>query len=329
MQPVSATAKLRPGFCCSQQKWPVKCVAASSKSSGVRVTKFSDGSVTYHFRETADRQDEVERLQQPESSLALISSQQGSFNSNGSAAEALQHQEPGPDIATLRVTTAVLTDPRQQQSSLEQEQGQNGAASSTPTWSLNLEWDSQDCPEPAGKRIAIEQPAPRDVKQTAKNFNGKHRSAQPADPPGNLDSRLDFDHGDAQTLLRAYNSRVAAGRLHAALEVLETLVAAGRIDVLRRCDVNASYLMHRHVSPMLATYCYLDQLPAVLPCPTGNAVNSSLAFSLPCEMQLCLLHSSLDAALSSASTDANLNALQHMQSKTMHSYACSVWFVCS
>ena len=242
MRPVSAFAELRPCCCCSQKKWPVKCIAASSKSSGVRVTKFSDGSVTYHFRETADRQDELERLQQPDSSLALISSQQGSFGLNGSAAEALQHQEPGSDVATLRVTTTVLTDPRQQQSSLEQKQGQNGAASPAPSWSLNLEWDSQDSPEPAGKRIALKQPAPRELKQTAKNSNGKHPNAQPGEPPSNLDSRLDFDNGDMQTLLRAYNSRVAAGRLHAALGVLETLVAAGRTDVLKRCVVIASYL---------------------------------------------------------------------------------------
>lgn len=278
MQPVSATAKLRPCFCCSPQKWPVKCVAASSKSSGVRLTKFSDGSVTYHFDETADRQDELERLQQPDSSLALISSQQGSFTLNGSAAEALQHQEPGPDIATLRVTTTVLTDPRQQQSSLEQEQGQNGAASPSPSWSLNLKWDSQDSPQPAGKCIAIKQPAPGELKQTAKNSNGKHpngkhpngkhSNAQPAESPSNLDSRLDFDHGDAQTLLRAYNSRVAAGRLHAALGVLETLVAAGRTDVIKRCDITASYLVYQHVSLIPATHSYLDKLPALPPCST-------------------------------------------------------------
>ena len=275
MWPVSATAKLRPCFRCSHKKWSVKCVAASSRSSGVRVTKFSDGSVTYHFRETADLQD---GLQQPDSSLALISSQQGSFSSNGSAAETLQHQEPTPDIATLRVTTALFTDPRQQQSSLEQEQRQNGAASPTPSWSLDLERDSQDSPKPAGNRIAIKQPAPRELKQTAKNSNGKH---PPAESPSNLDSRLDFDHGDAQTLLRAYNSRVAAGRLHAALGVLEMLVAADRIDVVRRCDVNASYLTYRHVSCMPATNCCLDKQPALLPQSIVtflNAVKSCHAF---------------------------------------------------
>lgn len=260
-----AFAKLRHCRCCSQQKWPVKCVAASSKSSGVRVTKFSDGSVTYHFRETVDCRDGLEHLQQPDSSLALISSQQDSSRLNGSAAEALQHQEPGPDIASLRVTTTVLTDPRQQQSNLEQEQGQNGAASPAPSWSFNLKWDSQNSPESAGKRIAIKQPAPRELKQTDKNSNGKHPNAQPAEPPSNLDSRLDFDHGDAQMLLRAYNSRVAAGRLHAALGVLETLVAAGRTDVIKRCDVNASDLICQRVSLMHATH-YLDKLPALLPC---------------------------------------------------------------
>jgi len=34
--------------------------------------------------------------------------------------------------------------------------------------------------------------------------------------------------------LRAYSSRAAAGRLDAALQVLEGVVAAGRIDVLSK-----------------------------------------------------------------------------------------------
>lgn len=221
--------------CCSQNKWLVRCVAASSTSSGVRVTKFPDGSVTYHFRETAVSQDDLERLQQPDSSLPSISSQQqDSFSLNGSAAEALQHQETGPDIATLRINTSVLTDPRQQQSNPEPGQGQRGVTSPAPSWSVGLEWDGKDSSEPPGKRTAIKRPAAREIKQATNSSNGRHPKGQPAEPPSNLDSRLDFNNGDAQTLLRAYNSRVAAGRLHAALGVLETLVAAGRIDVLKR-----------------------------------------------------------------------------------------------
>lgn len=170
--------------------------------------------------------------------MPLTSSQQDSFSLNGSAAEALQHQETGPAIAAVRGSTAVLTDPRQQQANLEQGQGQRGAASPAPSWPVDLEWDSQDSSQLPGNSIAIKRPAVRE--KATKTSNGKHPKAQPAEPSSNLDSRLDFHNGDGQTLLRAYNSRVAAGRLHAALGVLETLVAAGRIDVLKRCDHHES-----------------------------------------------------------------------------------------
>lgn len=175
--------------------------------------------------------------------MPLISAQQDSFSVNGSAAEALQQQETGPDIATLRNSTTVLTEPRQQQANLEQGQGQLGAASPAPSWSVDLEWDSQDSSEPPGNRTAIKRPAARLIKQATNSSNGRHPKPQPAEAPSNLDSRLDFHKGDAQTLLRAYNSRVAAGRLHAALGVLETLVAAGRIDVLKRCDLHESHVI--------------------------------------------------------------------------------------
>ncbi|KAL3134957.1 hypothetical protein ABBQ32_007917 [Trebouxia sp. C0010 RCD-2024] len=216
------------------QNWPAKCIAASSASSSVRVTKFPDGSVTYHFSEEADRQVDVELLQQPNSALGLISPQQDSFSSNGAAAEVLQHQEAGTDTASRTAGSAVLSDLRQQ-SSTQQEPGQNGGAS--PSWSVNLEWDRDISPVSASDSTAIKQKVVRKLRQAAKKTNGNHADAQiaqPAEPYSNLDSKLDFDNGDTHMLLRAYNSRVAAGRLHAALGVLEILVAAGRTDVLKR-----------------------------------------------------------------------------------------------
>lgn len=227
-------AKLKACCCCSHQNWPVQCAATASASSSVRVTKFPDGSVTYHFSETAHRQTDVEQLQHPDTS-ALISPQQDSYSSNGAADEVRQHQEAGADAASVRAGSAVLTEP-QQQPLTQQEQGQNGGAS--PNWSLDLDWDSQPSSVSADDSTAIKQKVVRKLRQAAKQTNGKHASTQipqPAETYSNLDSKLDFDNGDTQMLLRAYNSRVAAGRLHAALGVLETLVAAGRTDVLKRC----------------------------------------------------------------------------------------------
>lgn len=170
----------------------------------------------------------------------MISPKQDSYSSNGAAAaaaaEALQHQEPGPDTASLRVATSVISDPEQQQQSNlepEQGQGQNGAASPAPSWTSDLKWDSQSSPDTTSNGIAIEHKVIRNLNQAAKNSNGDIAITHPAEQLSNLDSRLDFDNGDTRMLLRAYNSRVAAGRLHAALEVLESLVAAGRTDVLK------------------------------------------------------------------------------------------------
>lgn len=63
--------------------------------------------------------------------------------------------------------------------------------------------------------------------------NGHSARTADAQHSSNLDSQLDFDKADTHLLLRAYSSRAAAGRLDAALKVLEGVVAAGRIDVLK------------------------------------------------------------------------------------------------
>ena len=51
------------------------------------------------------------------------------------------------------------------------------------------------------------------------------------------DDGLDFDETSTDLLLRAYSSRAAAGRLDAALEVLQGVIKAGRVDVLSRSVV--------------------------------------------------------------------------------------------
>jgi len=69
-------------------------------------------------------------------------------------------------------------------------------------------------------------------RQTPSLHSPAEQDFHSAEQPSNLDNQLDFDNADIQLLLRAYSSRAAAGRLDAALEVLEGVVAAGRLDVL-------------------------------------------------------------------------------------------------
>ena len=55
-----------------------------------------------------------------------------------------------------------------------------------------------------------------------------------------LEDGLDFEETSTNLLLRAYSSSAAAGRLDAALEVLQGVIKAGRVDVLSRSVCSSS-----------------------------------------------------------------------------------------
>lgn len=192
--------------------------------------------MTYHFCEPAERSPERDRHQSDSSLLPTPLAQPESYALNGPASEAPQQQHVSKGLAAFRATNTAVGQARQQQTSV-QEPEQKGARQNPQSWSRKLEWN---------KRVSI---LPNNGSSTVnRNGNKKPQSAprrsgaqqQPAqdfqsmDQASNLDNKLDFDNANTELLLRAYRSRAAAGRLDAALEVLEGVVAAGRIDVLTK-----------------------------------------------------------------------------------------------
>lgn len=194
---------------------------AQATVSDVRVTIMRDGSTTYHFFETED-------LSGQQTDSGAVQGQPA-VNSNS-----VVSFETSPAIA------AYLAD-RQLQS--KPEQRSDGASS----WSRQLaqlqrgnartkhRQQTETRPRPH-RTSASSAPSFRTSKtsQTIYNGYGNGNGDIASDTPTSMDSTLDFDESGTELLLRAYSSRAAAGRLDAALHVLEGVIKAGRIDVLRR-----------------------------------------------------------------------------------------------
>ncbi|KAL0041133.1 hypothetical protein WJX77_005807 [Trebouxia sp. C0004] len=201
----------------------VKCHAAINN---VRVTTFRDGSVTYHFSEPAEF-----TQQQPETNLQPTHSvQTDSYGLNGVPSKAPAKQHVSTVLASFRASSAVAGQTRTQQATL-QEARPTGQAQKTPSWARKLEWNKQVRIIPKNG-LGTQTRNDNKQRQTPSLHSPAEQDLHSAEQPSNLDNQLDFDNADIQLLLRAYSSRAAAGRLDAALEVLEGVVAAGRIDVL-------------------------------------------------------------------------------------------------
>ncbi|DBB18556.1 TPA: hypothetical protein ACH3X3_000188 [Trebouxia sp. C0006] len=220
--PTKPFSAIRP--CSSRHKDRlVKCHAAIN---GVRVTTFRDGSITYHFSEPAEF-----TQQQPETNLQPTQSvQTDSYGLNGVSSEAPAKQHVSNVLASFRASSAVAGQTRTQQATL-QEARPTGQAQSTPSWARKLEWNKQVRIVPKNGLGTHTRNGDKQRQKTSLHSPAE-QDLHSAEQPSNLDNQLDFDNADVQLLLRAYSSRAAAGRLDAALEVLEGVVAAGRIDVL-------------------------------------------------------------------------------------------------
>lgn len=182
-----------------------------------------DGSTTYHFFESP--QDSANQQSQAGAGQA-----QPALNSNS-----VVSFEASPAIA------AYLAD-RQLQSKPQQ---RDGASS----WSRQLaqlqrgnahtKYKQQREAYPRQRRSSTSSGPASQVSNgssTAYNGNG-NRNGNGSGASGSstsLDTELDFDESSTELLLRAYSSRAAAGRLDAALHVLQGVIKAGRIDVLKR-----------------------------------------------------------------------------------------------
>lgn len=211
---------------CRHKDRLVKCRAAANS---VRVTTSRDGSITFHFSEAA----ELTQQQQPDSSLLPTQpALNDSYALIGASSDAPPVQHVSNVLASFRASSAVVGQGRQPQTSLQQSK-QTNQVQNTPSWARKLEWN-----KPA--RV-IPKNGSGTRQRTANRYQPPLPSQSPAEQdfhsaemPRNLDDQLDFDSANTQLLLRAYSSRAAAGRLDAALEVLEGVVAAGRLDVLTK-----------------------------------------------------------------------------------------------
>ena len=188
-----------------------------------------DGSTTYHFFETPEAS-----ADQSQHEGAVPAKQTLSSNSVVSF-------ETSPAIAAYLADRQLHSKPQQR----------SQTADSPSSWSRQLA-QLQRGTANSRRRVATE-PRPRHGKSTASltsvphvsrprsrgyNSNGNgygHGNGNgSSDLPANLDSALDFDESSTELLLRAYSSRAQAGRLDAALQILEGVLKAGRIDVLTR-----------------------------------------------------------------------------------------------
>ena len=228
----SATSETQPfSWVRRSSSRSVKCLAASQ---GVRVTKLPDGSITYHFDEPSNQRSA--HVLQDETSAPLTSSQQDPYILHSLASTApIEQQFTSQEAAPVTATAVVIKQSTQHQNGTQQP-GLNGSAPPAPNWTRKLHWRSQAVsfsqngngkPSIAGHH----QQAPANGSSSTPS---DIQHAQPSDQFSNLDNQLDFENAATDLLIRAYSSRAAAGRLDAALEVLEGVVAAGRIDVLKR-----------------------------------------------------------------------------------------------
>ena len=176
------------------------------------------------------------------------------YSLNGSSTAALQQRHVSKGLASFRASSAVVSQVSRQQTAL-QDAGQKDrnildTVQNIPSWSRKLDWSKQVKILPQnGFKARNRQQQPRHTGAPQLSRQDLHI----ADQLSKLDNKLDFDNSNTQLLLRAYSSRAAAGRLDAALEVLEGVVAAGRLDVLTKwvappdshsCKPNYSYCLH-------------------------------------------------------------------------------------
>ena len=209
---------------CRHTEKPLK---AQASINDVRVTILRDGSTTYHFFETPEGS-----ADQRQHERAVPAQQTLSSNSVVSF-------ETSPAIAAYLADRQLHSKPQQR----------SQTADSPSSWSRQLA-QLQRGTANSRRRVATE-PRPRHGKSTASLTSVPHVSRPrsrgynsngygignangSSDLPANLDSALDFDESSTDLLLRAYSSRAQAGRLDAALQILEGVLKAGRIDVLTR-----------------------------------------------------------------------------------------------
>ena len=79
--------------------------------------------------------------------------------------------------------------------------------------------------------------------QYSRQHSHQHGYQNGDDSSETLDGDLDFDEDSTALLLQAYSNRAAAGRLEAALHVLQGIIKAGRVDVLSRYAVQSSSVL--------------------------------------------------------------------------------------
>lgn len=206
-----------------------KGVKAQVTYNDVRVTILRDGSTTYHFFET------------PEESVAVQHPSGAAQEPQAVRSNSVVAFETSPAIAAYLADRHLHSKPQQITDS----------TNAHPSWSRQLaqlqrgtsrhKIPTKNRPRHSRNGASLSSapvsymPDTYDRQRTS-NLNGNLTGSLngSSDYPASLDSSLDFEESNTELLLRAYSSRASAGRLDAALQVLEGVIKAGRIDVLRR-----------------------------------------------------------------------------------------------